>query len=154
MTQYVLTPQLRNTRPSGGALGVRKMREMEPPPYPQEVEEIEYPADFPASQEKKIKKPQGETLEKVVKRIPTFYVILFLTIFTACAVLIIWNTLQVNRLSYEKSRLESVVEQAEQRIIKLKAREMQLSAPDRVRQIAHDKLGMTELSGNDEVILH
>ncbi len=156
MTQFVLTPQLKHTRPPGGGslgVGTKKMREPEPPPYPQEPEEIDYPADFPASQEKKIRKPQGETLEKVVKRIPTLYVIVFLTVFTACAVLIIWNTLQVNRLSYEKSRLESKIEQSEQRIIKLKAQEMQLSAPDRVREIAVRKLGMTEITGNDEVIV-
>ncbi|MDP4235149.1 MAG: cell division protein FtsL, partial [Bacteroidota bacterium] len=96
------------------------------------------------------KKPKGETLEKVVKRIPTFYVIIFFSVFTACAVLIIWNTLQVNRLTYDKSRLEGKIEQTKQRIIKLKAQEMQLSAPERIREIAKGKFGMQEANGIDE----
>ena len=99
------------------------------------------------------KKPQGETLEKVVKRIPTFYVIIFFSVFTACAVLIIWNTLQVNRLTYDKSKLEGKIEQTKQRIIKLKAQEMQLSAPDRVRDIAKGKFGMIEANGIDEFLI-
>jgi hypothetical protein len=40
-----------------------------------------------------------------------------------------------------------------QRIIKLKAQEMQLSAPDRVREIAKGKFGMTEADGVDEFFI-
>jgi cell division protein FtsL len=53
-------------------------------------------------------------------------------------------------LTYEKSKLESKIEQTKQRIIKLKAQEMQLSAPERVREIAKGKFGMIEANGIDE----
>ena len=135
--------------PSGGALGV-KGNFYQPKSQPQ-FSEDEYPEPESAIPEKK--KPQGETLEKVVKRIPTFYVIIFFSVFTACAVLIIWNTLQVNRLTYDKSKLEGKIEQTKQRIIKLKAQEMQLSAPDRVREIAKGKFGMIEANGIDELTI-
>ena len=135
--------------PSGGALGV-KANFYKPKSEPQ-FSEDEYPEPESIIPEKK--KPQGETLEKVVKRIPTFYVIIFFSVFTACAVLIIWNTLQVNRLTYDKSKLEGKIEQTKQRIIKLKAQEMQLSAPDRVREIAKGKFGMIEANGIDELTI-
>jgi cell division protein FtsL len=139
MTHIAFTPRMK-TPPMGGALGVKKQREefYEPELFEEEIQ----------TQEKK-KKP-GESFEKVVKRIPTFYVIIFFSVFTACAVLIIWNTLQVNRLTYEKSKFESKIEQTKQRIIKLKAQEMQLSAPERVREIAKGKFGMIEANGIDE----
>jgi len=138
-----------NAAPSRGALGVK-------PGIPERERYEEFPdpelfddaIDAPAK-----KKPKGETFEKVVKRIPTFYVIIFFSVFTACAVLIIWNTLQVNRLTYDKSKLESKIEQTKQRIIKLKAQEMQLSAPDRVREIAKGKFGMMEANGVDEFLI-
>jgi cell division protein FtsL len=145
MTQLVITQKLREKDASAGVLGRR---------YPSPKEErYEDPFEFDAPKEKEKKKTQGETFEKVVKRIPTFYVIIFFAVFTSCAVLIIWNTLQVNRLTYEKARLESKIEQTEQRIVKLKAQEMQLSAPERVREIATRKLGMTEARAEDEVIV-
>lgn len=99
------------------------------------------------------KKKSGESIEKVVGRIPTLYVIIFAAIVTLCAVMIIWNTLQVNRLTLEKAQLDSQIEQAQQRIIKLKAQEMQLSASDRIRQIAKSKFGMVESDGINEVIV-
>lgn len=102
---------------------------------------------------KKPRKKQGETIDKVVGRIPTLYVIIFAAIVTLCAVLIIWNTLQVNRLTLEKAQLDSKIEQAKQRIIKLKAQEMQLSASDRIRQIAKTKFGMIESDGVNEIIV-
>jgi cell division protein FtsL len=142
MTHIAFTPRMK-TSPIGGALGVRQEGEISG--KPEFFEE-----DVPAPEKKKT---QGDTFEKVVKRIPTFYVIIFFSVFTACAVLIIWNTLQVNRLTYEKSKLESKIEQTKQRIIKLKAQEMQLSAPDRVREIAKRKFGMIEANGIDEFII-
>ena len=96
------------------------------------------------------KKKSGESIEKVVGRIPTLYVIVFAAIVTMCAVLIIWNTLQVNMLTQRKAQLDSEIELAKQRIIKLKAEEMQLSAGDRVRQIAKTKFGMIESDGVNE----
>jgi cell division protein FtsL len=127
----------------GGALGAKKQREEYFEPELFEEESI-------APEKKKV---AGESFEKVVKRIPTFYVIIFFSVFTACAVLIIWNTLQVNRLTYEKSKLENKIEQTKQRIIKLKAQEMQLSAPERIREIAKGKFGMIEANGIDEYTL-
>lgn len=144
MAQLVIAPKLKDM--SHGALGARRMVM---PPRDEHEEELSF---APAST--KEKKKQGETLEKVVGRIPTLYIIIFFTVFTGCAVLIIWNTLQVNRLTLEKARLESKTEQTTQRIIKLKAQEMQLSAPDRIREIARRKLGMTEMTSSDEVIVH
>lgn len=107
----------------------------------------------PLERETTPKKKGAESLDKVVGRIPTLYVIIFATIVTLCAVLIIWNTLQVNRLTLEKAQLDSQIEQARQRIIKLKAQEMQLSASDRIRQIAKTKFGMIESDGVNEVIV-
>ena len=148
MTQIAFTPRM-NPSPSRGALGVKPglmgSRDYE------EFADMEFPEDQIDNPEKK--KSQGETLEKVVKRIPTFYVIIFFSVFTACAVLIIWNTLQVNRLTYDKSKLEGKIEQTKQRIIKLKAQEMQLSAPERVREIAKGKFGMFEDNGADEFLI-
>jgi len=143
MTQIAYTPRMK-VPSSRRALGVKG-----------DLFEQKYQEDFTDPEltgidvEAPEKKKKGE-FEKVVKRIPTLYVIIFFTVFTACAVLIIWNTLQVNRLTYEKSKLESKIEQTKQRIIKLKAQEMQLSAPDRVREIAKGKFGMIEANGLDE----
>jgi cell division protein FtsL len=96
---------------------------------------------------------QPETLEKVVKRIPTLYVIAFFGVVVMCAVSIIWNTLQVNRLTLEKTRANDRIAQTEQRLIKLRAQEMQLSAPSRIRALAKDKLGMIEETGSEVVIV-
>lgn len=148
MTHIAFTPRMK-VAPSRGALGV-KANIFEPKKQIEFDEQYLFDADIDAPIKKK---PQGETLEKVVKRIPTFYVIIFFTVFTACAVLIIWNTLQVNRLTYDKSKLEGKIEQTQQRIIKLKAQEMQLSAPDRVREISKRKFGMIEANGVDEVLI-
>ena len=99
-------------------------------------------------------KTQPSEFEKVVRRIPTLYVIAFFGVVVICAVFIIWNTLQVNRLTLEKTRLEDRIAQTEQRLTKLRAEEMQLSAPSRIRDIAHDKLGMVEANGDELVIVH
>ena len=96
---------------------------------------------------------QPETLEKVVKRIPTLYVIAFFGVVVMCAVSIIWNTLQVNRLTLERTRAMDRIAQTEQRLIKLRAQEMQLSAPSRVRMLAKDKLGMIEETGSEVVFI-
>jgi cell division protein FtsL len=147
MTQIAFTPRMKapSTR---GALGVKGNR------YTPDQQEDFFDPEFldaePEASGTDKKKTTSASFEKVVKRIPTLYVIIFFTVFTACAVLIIWNTLQVNRLTYEKSKLESKIEQTQQRIIKLKAQEMQLSAPDRVRDIAKGKFGMIEANGIDE----
>jgi cell division protein FtsL len=140
MTQIAFTPRMK-TSPAGGVLGIKNERK--------ELYESDLFEEDQAVPQKK--KTQGDTFERVVKRIPTFYVIIFFSVFTACAVLIIWNTLQVNRLTYDKSKLESRIEQTKQRIIKLKAQEMQLSAPERVREIAKGKFGMIEANGIDEI---
>ncbi|MDP4219535.1 MAG: cell division protein FtsL [Bacteroidota bacterium] len=145
MTHIAFTPRLKAT-PSRGALGVKS--DLYEPQRHLEIPDPEFVDSEKDTFERK--KPKGETLEKVVKRIPTFYVIIFFSVFTACAVLIIWNTLQVNRLTYDKSRLEGKIEQTKQRIIKLKAQEMQLSAPERIREIAKGKFGMQEANGIDE----
>ena len=148
MTHIAFTPRMK-AAPSRGALGV-KAEYYEPKRQIEFDEQHFFESDIDTPEKKK---PQGETLEKVVKRIPTFYVIIFFTVFTACAVLIIWNTLQVNRLTYDKSKLEGKIEQTQQRIVKLKAQEMQLSAPDRVRLVAKGKFGMIEANGVDEVLI-
>jgi cell division protein FtsL len=145
MTHIAFTPRLK-AAPSRGALGVKP--DLYEPQRHIAMPDPDFVDSDPDIVEKK--KPKGETLEKVVKRIPTFYVIIFFSVFTACAVLIIWNTLQVNRLTYDKSRLEGKIEQTKQRIIKLKAQEMQLSAPERIREIAKGKFGMQEANGIDE----
>lgn len=138
MTQIAFTPRMKNP-PIGGSLGARKREEPD-----QEPDLFDPVIGTPE------KRKEKSEFEKVVKRIPTLYIIIFFTVFTACAVLIIWNTLQVNRLTYEKSKLESKIEQTKQRIIKLKAQEMQLSAPERIREIAKGKFGMFEANGIDE----
>ena len=95
----------------------------------------------------------GETLEKVVRRIPTLYVIALFGVVVLCAVLMIWNTLQVNKLTLERTRNDERIAQTEQRLIKLRAREMQLSQPSVIRELAQTKFGMIEESGEDLVIV-
>lgn len=90
-------------------------------------------------------------IEKIVRKIPTIYVIAFFGVVVLCAVAIIWNTLQVNRLSLERNRLDDQITQADQRLTRLRAEEMQLSAPSRIRQVAQEKLGMREANA-DEII--
>jgi len=101
-----------------------------------------------------VKVTNTETLEKVVRRIPTLYVIAFFGVVVSCAVFIIWNTLQVNTLTLERTHLDQKIAQTEQRLIKLRAEEMQLSAPSRIRSLASSKLGMTEETGEDLILLH
>lgn len=90
-------------------------------------------------------------IEKIVRKIPTIYVIAFFGVVVFCAVAIIWNTLQVNRLTLERTQLDEQITQAEQRLIRLRADEMQLSAPSRIREVATQKLGMNEATA-DEII--
>jgi cell division protein FtsL len=149
MTHIAFTPRIKAPS-SRGALGAKG--NIYEPKYQEEFFDAEFSGAESEAPEKK--KAKSDTFEKVVKRIPTLYVIIFFTVFTACAVLIIWNTLQVNRLTYEKSKLENKIEQTKQRIIKLKAQEMQLSAPDRVREIAKGKFGMIEANGIDEFTIN
>lgn len=115
-----------------------------------ELEEVEQsaPSSIPG-----MRSAQPETLEKVVKRIPTLYVIAFFAVVVTCAVSIIWNTLQVNRLTLEKTRATDRIAQTEQRLIKLRAQEMQLSAPSRIRTIAREKLGMIEETGSEVIFV-
>ncbi len=84
---------------------------------------------------------------------PTLYVIAFFGVVVLCAVMIIWNTLQVNKLSAERTKLDEQITQSEQRLIRLRAEEMQLSAPDHIRPLAQSKLGMIPANGDDEVIV-
>jgi len=91
-------------------------------------------------------------IEKAVRRMPALYVIAFFGVVVLCAVLIIWNTLQVNKLTYERVKLDDQIAQTEQRLIRLRAEEMQLSAPDRIRKIAQAKLNMVDANGEDIVI--
>lgn len=97
--------------------------------------------------------PQAETLEKVVRRIPTLYVVAFFGVVVGCAVLIIWNTIQVNRLTLERTKTQQRIAELDQRTLRLKAEEMQLSAQSRVTEIAKRKLRMIELSGSDVIIM-
>jgi cell division protein FtsL len=90
-------------------------------------------------------------IEKIVRKIPTIYVIAFFGVVVFCAVAIIWNTLQVNRLTLERNQLDEQITQTEQRLIRLRADEMQLSAPSRIREVATQKLGMNEATA-DEII--
>jgi cell division protein FtsL len=102
-----------------------------------------------ASQAKQL---QGD-LQKTVRKMPTLYVIAFFGVVVLCAVAIIWNTLQVNKLTLERTRNDDKIAQLEQRLIKLRAQEMQLSAPSRIRDIAKAKLGMVEESGDETIVL-
>lgn len=97
--------------------------------------------------------PQAETLEKVVRRIPTLYVVAFFGVVVACAVMIIWNTIQVNKLTLERTRTQQRIAELDQRTLRLKAEEMQLSAQSRVTEIARRKLRMIDMTGGDVVIL-
>ncbi len=92
-------------------------------------------------------------IEKVVRKMPTLYVIAFFGVVVLCAVMIIWNTLQVNKLTLERTKLDEQITQSEQRLIRLRAQEMQLSAPDHIRQLAQSKLGMIQSNGEDVVIV-
>jgi cell division protein FtsL len=98
-------------------------------------------------------KQEPSEIQKVVRKMPTLYVITFFGVVVGCAVLIIWNTLQVNRLTGERTKLDDQIVQAEQRLLKARAEEMQLSAPSRVEDLARTKLGMVEATGDDIVIL-
>src|SRR4051812_8453498 len=60
-------------------------------------------------------KTQPSEIEKVVRKMPTLYVIALFGVVVVCAVSIIWNTLQVNRLTLERTRLEDKITQTEQR---------------------------------------
>lgn len=119
----------------------------------EEDDELEMSETSAASSIPGMRSAQPETLEKVVKRIPTLYVIAFFGVVVMCAVSIIWNTLQVNRLTLEKTRANDRIAQAEQRLIKLRAQEMQLSAPSRIRALAKEKLGMIEETGSEVVFV-
>jgi cell division protein FtsL len=92
-------------------------------------------------------------IEKVVRKMPTLYVIAFFGVVVFCAVVIIWNTLQVNKLTAERTKLDDQITQTEQRLIRLRAEEMQLSAPDHIRPLAQSKLGMIQSNGDDVVIV-
>jgi cell division protein FtsL len=95
----------------------------------------------------------GETIEKVVRRIPTLYVIALFSVIVLCAVLTIWNTLQVNKLTLERTHNGQRLDESEQRLVKLRAEEMQLAAPSRIRQLAESKLGMTDAQREDLVLV-
>jgi len=92
-------------------------------------------------------------LQKTVRKMPTLYVIAFFGVVVGCAVLIIWNTLQVNTLTLKRTSLQTRIAQTEQRLIKLRAHEMQLSAPTRIRDLARTKLGMVEETGENLIAI-
>ncbi len=98
-------------------------------------------------------KPVPGEIEKAVRRMPVLYVIAFFGVVVLSAVMIIWNTLQVNKLTAERNALDQTITQNQQHLIRLRAEEMELSAPDRIRAIAENKLGMVESSGQDIVVL-
>ncbi|MDP4200357.1 MAG: cell division protein FtsL [Bacteroidota bacterium] len=106
----------------------------------------------PMERPKPIRQEPSE-FERVVKKMPTLYVIVFFGVMVGCAVLIIWNTLQVNRLTAERTKLDQQIAQTEQRILRMRASEMQLSAPSRIEDISKAKLGMIEATGDDIVIV-
>lgn len=97
--------------------------------------------------------PAPSEIEKAVRRMPVLYVIAFFGVVVLSAVMIIWNTLQVNKLAAQKTTLDNTIALNQQHLIRLRAEEMQLSAPDRIRAIAQTKLGMVEANGQDFVIV-
>ncbi len=98
-------------------------------------------------------KPVPSEIEKAVRRMPVLYVIAFFAVVVLSAVMIIWNTLQVNKLTAERVALDGQIAQNQQRLIRLRAEEMELSARDRIQFIAQSKLGMVPQSGQDIVIV-
>src|ERR1044071_4358748 len=108
---------------------------------------------MPVAAEPLLQKQEPSEIQKVVRKMPTLYVITFFGVVVGCAVLIIWNTLRVNKLTSERTKLDDQIVQAEQRLLKARAEEMQLSAPSRVEDLARTKLGMIEATGDDIVIL-
>lgn len=132
----------RETDRTGGMLGI---------PSQEEPMEAFGPTSAPTSDPDSVPKVLPGEIEKAVRRMPTLYVIAFFAVVVGCAVMIIWNTLQVNKLTAEKNKLEDQIAQTEQRLIRLRAEEMQLSSPDHVRPIAQTKLGMTDVTGSDIV---
>lgn len=96
-------------------------------------------------------KPAASEIEKAVRRMPVLYVIAFFAVVVLSAVMIIWNTLQVNKLSAQRVTLDTQIAQNEQRLIRLRAEEMELSARDRIQFIAESKLGMVPENGQDIV---
>ncbi len=130
------------------------------PVYEEPEEELELEPEFEADatipEAVEIETPQKvvpSELEKAVRRMPTIYVIAFFAVVVGCAVMMIWNTLQVNKLTLERTRLEDKIAQTEQRLIKLRAEEMQLSAPSRIRDLVKAKFGMVEETGDELVIV-
>jgi cell division protein FtsL len=113
----------------------------------------EEPAEVSTPAPPTVQKIVPSEIQKVVRKMPTLYVIAFFGVVVTCAVLIIWNTLQVNRLTLERTKLDDQISQSEQRLIRLRAQEMQLSAPDHIRPIAQAKLGMIQSNGEDVVIV-
>lgn len=107
----------------------------------------------PVPVDQPLPKQEPSEIERVVRKMPTLYVITFFGVVVACAVLIIWNTLQVNRLTTERTKLDDQITQAEQRLLRARADEMQLSAPSRIEALARTKLNMVEATGDDIVIL-
>ena len=143
MTSIAIAPRggYGNTN-RGELLGVKQSRAEEPIPF-------EHASGTLSAQPKSV----PSELEKTVRKMPTLYVIAFFGVVVACAVLIIWNTLQVNKLAAERVKLDDQIAQTEQRLIRLRAMEMQLSAPDRIRAIAAQKLGMSPASAEDIVVI-
>ena len=96
-------------------------------------------------------KPVPSEIEKAVRRMPVLYVIAFFGVVVLSAVMIIWNTLQVNKLTSERSGLDTQIAQNQQHLIRLRAEEMELSARDRIQSIAETKFGMVPATGQDIV---
>jgi cell division protein FtsL len=136
---------LRQKTTGAGLIGVTKPTGSVPPVQaPPSIKYTEPVANF---------KQEPSELERVVRKMPALYVITFFGVVVACAVLIIWNTLQVNRLTLERTKLDDNIAQTEQRLLRLRAEEMQLSASSRIDDLARTKLGMTEATGEDIVII-
>ena len=143
MTTIAYTPRAAfNNNRKGELLGAAPSRE--------DAMQAGYIDQTPAAA---VPKAVPSEIEKVVRKMPTLYVIAFFGVVVFCAVVIIWNTLQVNKLSAERTKLDDQITQTEQRLIRLRAEEMQLSSPDHIRPLAQSKLGMIQSNGEDVVIV-
>jgi len=138
-------------RQAASLLGVQQRRQAPNPVFVEATEEAQAKPAATASPLSAVL--AGETVEKVVRRMPTLYVIALFGVMVLCAVFTIWNTLQVNKLTLERTRGADRLAQTEQRLIKLRAEEMQLTAPSRIRELAQTKLGMEEERGENLVIV-
>lgn len=77
-------------------------------------------------------------------------IIIFIVTITASATLLLHN--EIESLYRQLDNLNRDKVKAEQQILELKSRITALQRPDRIRQIAKDRLGMADTKPNIEVI--